>query len=269
MIKIVVAGASGRMGQTLIRMIAQDVRFQLHAALEAQGHSDLGKDAAELAGAGSLGVALSSDALEALKDAQAVVDFTVPAVSVNLADIAAQARIVHVIGTTGFSVDAETKIRAAARHAVIVKSGNMSMGVTLLAELTKQAARALPDFDIEIVEMHHRMKVDAPSGTALLLGTAAAQGRGVELSDKAVRGRDGNTGARKSGDIGFVSLRGGSVVGEHEIILAGEQERITLGHIAEDRSIFARGALNAAAWGQDKKPGLYAMADVLGFSDSK
>lgn len=269
MIDIVIAGAGGRMGQTLIRMIALDPRFQLHGALEAEGHPDLGKDAGELAGTSKLGVALSSDALEVLKDAQAVVDFTVPAVSVSLATIAAQARIVHVIGTTGFSVNDETKIAAAARHAVIVKSGNMSMGVTLLAELAKQAARALPDFDIEIVEMHHRMKVDAPSGTALLLGEAAAKGRGVDLDDKAVRGRDGNTGARQNGDIGFVALRGGTVVGEHQIILAGEHERITLGHVAEDRSIFARGALNAAAWGQGKKPGLYAMADVLGFSSSQ
>ena len=155
----------------------------------------------------------------------------------------AQARIVHVIGTTGFSPDDETKIRAAARHAVIVKSGNMSRGVAVLAALARQAAKALPDFDVEIVEMHHARKVDAPSGTALLLG--AASGRN---------------------DVGYASLRGGTVVGEHEVILAGPGERITLGHTAEDRMIFARGAIAAALWGQGRKPGLYAMADVLGLS---
>jgi len=143
----------------------------------------------------------------------------------------------------------------------------MSLGVNLLAALVKRAAAALPDFDVEIVEMHHAKKVDAPSGTALLLGAAAASGRGITLEDHAVRARDGHTGPRQHGDIGFASLRGGTVVGEHEVILAGAGERLTLSHTAEDRAIFARGALAAALWGQGKKPGLYAMADVLGLSD--
>ncbi|HUJ04209.1 MAG TPA: 4-hydroxy-tetrahydrodipicolinate reductase [Rhizomicrobium sp.] len=263
-IRVVIAGAGGRMGRTLIRAIAESEDFALTCALESKRHPDLGTDAGELAGAGALGVPLSSDALAAIADAQALVDFTAPAVSVELAALAAQARIVDVIGTTGCSPDDDEKIRAAARHAVIVKSGNMSLGVNLLAALVKQAAKALPDFDVEIVEMHHRMKVDAPSGTALLLGHAAADGRNISLKDKSVRARDGHTGARETGAIGFAALRGGTVVGEHRVILAGAHERVELTHVAEDRSIFASGALRAARWGQGKKPGLYSMADVLG-----
>jgi 4-hydroxy-tetrahydrodipicolinate reductase len=220
-----------------------------------------------LAGGQPLGVMLTDDPLPLLANAQALIDFTNPKVSVELAALSAQARIVHVIGTTGCSADDDAKIRASARHAVVVKSENMSLGVTLLAALVERAAKALPDYDIEIVEMHHRLKVDAPSGTALLLGQAAARGRDVALSDKSVRARDGITGVRNDGAIGFASLRGGTVVGEHEVILAGPQERIVLSHVAEDRAIFARGAVAAAIWGQGKKPGLYAMADVLGLSD--
>jgi 4-hydroxy-tetrahydrodipicolinate reductase len=261
-LRIVVAGAGGRMGQTLIRTIAQSPDMEIWGALEAKGHPDFGSDAGVLAGLPPLKVALTDDPLPVIANAQALIDFTIPKVSVELAALAAQARIIHVIGTTGFSTNDETKIRASARHAVIVKSGNMSLGVTLLAALVKQAAKALPDFDIEIVEMHHRLKVDAPSGTALLLGRAAAQGRGHALEEKSVHSHD--NGARKDGTIGFASLRGGTVVGEHEVVFAGAHERITLGHIAEDRTIFATGALAAARWGQGKKPGLYSMTDVLG-----
>ena len=266
-IRVVVAGASGRMGQTTIRAIAESNDCVLSGALEAPHHQDLGQDAGTLTGLKPSGVLLTDDPLPVVASAQALVDFTAPGVSVELAALAAQARIVHVIGTTGFNSDDEAKIRAAARHAVIVKSGNMSMGVNLLAALVKQATKALPDFDVEIVEMHHRMKVDAPSGTALLLGQAAAEGRGIALDGNMARGRDGNTGARKKDAIGFASLRGGTVVGEHDVILAGPDERIVLRHVAEDRMIFARGALAAVRWGQGKKPGLYAMADVLGLSD--
>jgi len=263
-IKIVVAGATGRMGQTLLRAIAESKDFALHAALERAGHPDLGNDAGTLAGLRPMGVALSDDPLMALKDAQALVDFTSPQYSVELAALSAQARIVHVLGTTGLSAGDDEKIRAAARHAVIVKSGNMSLGVNLLAAFAKQAAKTLPGFDIEIVEMHHRKKVDAPSGTAFLLGRAAAEGRNISLDNSAVKSRDGHTGAREEETIGFASLRGGTVVGEHDVIFAGEGERVVLRHVAEDRSIFATGALTAAKWGQGKKPGLYAMADVLG-----
>jgi len=266
-LRIVVAGAAGRMGKTVIRMIADASGCVVSGALEVPGKPDLGADAGTLAGVQSLGVPITDDPLPLIAKAEAVIDFTNPKTSVQLAALCAQARIVHVIGTTGCTTDDDAKIRAAGRHAVVVKSGNMSLGVTLLAALVERAARALPDYDIEIVEMHHRLKVDAPSGTALLLGQAAARGRDVPLSDKSVRARDGITGVRNDGAIGFASLRGGTVVGEHEVILAGPQERIVLSHVAEDRAIFARGAIAAAKWGQGKKPGLYAIADVLGLSD--
>ncbi|HVZ67997.1 MAG TPA: 4-hydroxy-tetrahydrodipicolinate reductase [Rhizomicrobium sp.] len=266
-IRVVVAGAGGRMGKTLVKMIAESGDLKLEGALEAHGHPDLGADAGTLAGVKPLGIPITEDALPVIAKADAIVDFTTPKVSVELAGLAAQARIVDVIGTTGCSADDDAKIRAAARHAVIVKSGNMSLGVNLLAALVKKTAKALPGFDIEIVEMHHRMKVDAPSGTALLLGQAAAAGSNVSLEEKAVRARDGHTGARERGAIGFAALRGGTVVGEHDVIFAGEHERIVFKHVAEDRSIFATGALAAMRWGQGKKPGLYTMTDVLGLSD--
>jgi len=266
-IRIVVAGAAGRMGRTLVRLITETEGCAVCGALEAKGHSDLGRDAGALAGLEPLGVELTDDPPLVIANAQAIVDFTTPEASVELAGLAAQARIVDVIGTTGLSADDETRIRAAARHAVIVKSSNMSKGVAVLAALVKRAAKALPDFDVEIVELHHNKKVDAPSGTALMLGEAAAAGRGIKLSEHAVKGRDGITGARAAGAIGFASLRGGTVVGEHEVILAGNGERVVLRHVAEDRAILARGAIAAAMWGQGKKEGIYAMADVLGLSD--
>jgi 4-hydroxy-tetrahydrodipicolinate reductase len=263
-LKIVVTGASGRMGRTLIREITQGAGIELCGALEMEGHPNLGMDSGTLSGMQPNGIHLTADPLTLLAHAQAVVDFTTPMVSTMIAELAAQARIVHVIGTTGFDDKQEARIKAAARHAVIVKSGNMSMGVNLLAALVERAAKSLPDYDIEVLEMHHRNKVDAPSGTALLLGEAAAKGREVALNKHAVRSRDGHTGARNDGDIGFATLRGGTVVGEHSVILAGIGERITLSHSAEDRTIFAHGALTAAKWGHGKKPGLYAMTDVLG-----
>ena len=260
-VRIVVAGASGRMGRALVHAIAESDACVLAGALEAKGHRDLGRDAGTLAGLEPLGVLLTS---ELGTKADALIDFTAPKVSVELAGLAAREHIVHVIGTTGCSEDDDAKIASAAQRTIIVKSGNMSLGVTLLAALVKSAAKALPDFDLEIVEMHHAKKVDAPSGTALLLGEAAAAGRGVALSEYMTRARDGHTGARKQGSIGFASLRGGTVVGEHEVILAGAGERVVLSHIAEDRAIFAQGALRAALWGQGKPPGLYTMTDVLG-----
>jgi len=262
---LVVVGAAGRMGQTLIRVIQETQGVRVAGALEREGSPMLGRDAGELAGVGHLGVAVSDDPLPVFARADGVLDFSVPAASVAYSGYAAQARIVHVIGTTGIGPDDEARIAAAARHATIVKSGNMSLGVNLLAVLVEQAARALPvDFDIEILEMHHRHKVDAPSGTALLLGEAAAEGRGVGLEQSSVRVRDGHTGARPEGAIGFATLRGGSVVGDHSVIFAGPGERVVVSHNAEDRSIFARGAVRAALWARDRKPGLYSMRDVLG-----
>ncbi|BCG69644.1 4-hydroxy-tetrahydrodipicolinate reductase [Mesorhizobium sp. 113-1-2] len=265
---LVVVGAAGRMGQTLIRAIHTIPGARVIGAVERADSPHLGKDAGELAGIGIINVPISDDPLPVFAKADGVLDFTTPASSVEFAGYAAQARIVHVIGTTGCSADDNAKIAAAARHATIVKSGNMSLGVNLLAVLVEQAARALDadDFDIEILEMHHKHKVDAPSGTALLLGEAAAAGRGIALAGNDVRSRDGHTGVRKQGTIGFATLRGGSVVGDHSVILAGTGERITLSHHAEDRAIFARGAVKAALWARGKKPGLYSMRDVLGLS---
>lgn len=265
---LVVVGAAGRMGQTLIRAIHTIPGARVIGAVERADSPHLGKDAGELAGIGIINVPISDDPLPVFAKADGVLDFTTPGSSVEFAGYAAQARIVHVIGTTGCSSDDNARIAAAARHATIVKSGNMSLGVNLLAVLVEQAARALDadDFDIEILEMHHKHKVDAPSGTALLLGEAAAAGRGISLAGNDVRARDGHTGVRKSGSIGFATLRGGSVVGDHSVILAGTGERITLSHHAEDRAIFARGAVKAALWARGKKPGLYSMRDVLGLS---
>jgi 4-hydroxy-tetrahydrodipicolinate reductase len=268
--KLVVVGAAGRMGQTLIRLIHETSGVELHAAVERDSSPFIGRDAGELSGLGPIGIEVTSDALAAFVHADGVIDFTSPKSSVEFATLAAQARIVHVIGTTGCSSEDEAKFDAAARHARVVKSGNMSLGVNLLGVLTKQAARALDgkNWDIEILEMHHKHKVDAPSGTALLLGEAAAQGRDIDLSANSVRVRDGHTGARETGTIGFATLRGGSVVGDHSVIFAGEGEQVTLTHHAADRSIFARGAISAALWARDQKPGLYSMLDVLGLADA-
>ena len=262
---IVITGASGRMGQMLVRAVLASDAARLVGCVERAGNPWVGRDIGECLGGQSVGVLVTDDALEAFAKAQAVIDFTTPAATVEFAALAAQARAVHVIGTTGLEADHLTKISAAARHAVIVRAGNMSLGVNLLVQLTKKIAAALDeDWDIEVVEAHHRMKVDAPSGTALMLGEAAAEGRGVALSDVADRVRDGVTGARKRGDIGFAVIRGGDVVGEHDVIFAAEGERVVLRHLASDRRIFARGALKAALWGQGQAPGEYDMMDVLG-----
>lgn len=265
--KLVVTGASGRMGRSVIRALSETDGLVLAGALEHEGSPHLGKDAGELAGVGALGVAISADSLPLIADADGIVDFSLPQATVAYAGYAAQARIAHVIGTTGCSSEDDAAIAAAARHATIVKSGNMSLGVNLLSVLVEQAAKSLPaEFDIEVLEMHHRHKVDAPSGTALLLGEAAAAGRDIALADNSVRSRDGHTGPRREGTIGFATLRGGSVVGEHSVYLSGPSETLILTHKAEDRAIFANGALKAALWARGRKPGLYSMRDVLGLS---
>jgi 4-hydroxy-tetrahydrodipicolinate reductase len=262
---IVVTGASGRMGQMLMRTILDSDKCKLVGAVERKGHDWVGRDVGECMGGTAVGVVVSDDPLETFLHAQAVIDFTAPAATVEFAAIAAQARIVHVIGTTGMTDADLAKVAAAARHATVVRAGNMSLGVNLLVQLTKQVAAALDeDFDIEIIEAHHNKKVDAPSGTALMLGEAAAEGRGVSLEAASDRGRDGITGARKQGDIGFSAIRGGDIVGEHDVLFAAAGERIVLRHLATDRAIFARGAVKAALWGQGQKPGEYDMMDVLG-----
>lgn len=263
--RLIVVGAAGRMGRTLVRVIDETPGVTLAGAIERGGAPEVGEDSGVLAGLKANGIPVVDDPVPVFAKADGVLDFTVPAATLGFAELAAQARIVHVIGTTGLSADDDSKIAAAARHAVVIKSGNMSLGVNLLAALVRQAAKALDaDFDIEVLEMHHRHKVDAPSGTALMLGRAAAEGRGIDLSQHAVRVRDGHTGGRNRGAIGFATLRGGSVIGEHSVIFAGEGETIELTHKASDRALFARGAVKAALWGRDRKPGLYAMSDVLG-----
>jgi 4-hydroxy-tetrahydrodipicolinate reductase len=263
--KLVVAGAGGRMGRELIRAISATDGVELAGATEAPGSAHLGADAATLAGLPPSGVAITDDMLRLMPTAEGILDFTSPAATCAHAALAAQARIVHVIGTTGLGPDDEAKIAAAARHATIVKAGNMSLGVNLLAALVRKVAAALDaDFDIEIVEMHHRHKVDAPSGTALMLGRAAAEGRGIDFDGHRIPAREGQTGPRRRGDIGFAALRGGMVVGEHQAIFAADSERVVLSHIASDRGIFATGAVKAALWAHGKQPGLYSMTDVLG-----
>lgn len=264
---IVVTGASGRMGQMLIRSIMESSAARLAGAVERPGHDWVGQDIGAAMGGQPVGVTVVDDPLEAFAKAHAVVDFTAPAATVEFAALAAQARCVHVIGTTGMTEDDLKKIGTAARHAVIVRAGNMSLGVNLLVQLTRQVAAALDeDFDIEVIESHHNQKVDAPSGTALMLGQAAADGRGVSLETVSDRGRDGITGKRERGHIGFHAIRGGDIVGEHDVMFAAAGERIILRHVASDRALFARGALKAALWGQGRKPGEYDMLDVLGLN---
>lgn len=269
-LKIAVAGAGGRMGAAIIRAASTTAGLSVCAAFDRSGSAAIGRDAGALAGIEPLGVAVVDDTEAALGAAEAIIDFTAPAASVALARAAARHGLAHVIGTTGFGAEDEAAIAAAAAAgARIVKSGNYSLGVNVLLGLVRQAAAALPGYDIEILEMHHNRKVDAPSGTALMLGAAAAAGRGIDLSGHSVRVRDGHTGPREAGSIGFATLRGGTVIGDHTVILAGERERIELTHRAEDRAMFANGAVRAALWARDQRPGLYSMADVLGFTNQE
>lgn len=265
MIRLVVMGASGRMGQMLVQQVDDSDLATLSAVIERSGHNWIGQDLGRMMGSAERGLMVSDDVDATLAQSDAIIDFTTPAVSVALAAKAARAGVAHVIGTTGFSDADLAAIAEAGKTGRIVRAGNMSLGVNLLVTLTRQVAAALgTEYDIEIVEAHHRHKVDAPSGTALMLGDAAAAGRGVTLADVADRGRDGMTGARTEGAIGFHALRGGDYIGEHDVIFAGEGERIVLRHVASDRSLFARGALRAALWLQAQGPGEYTMIDVLG-----
>lgn len=265
---IVIAGGSGRMGQMLIKSVLASDACKLVGVMERTGHDWVGQDVGVAMSGAAVGVVVSDDVTATLNGAQAVIDFTAPIATIALAKLAAEARVVHVIGTTGMSDDDIAALEVTAQNGVIIRAGNMSLGVNLLTLLTRKVAAALDeDFDIEIIEAHHHHKVDAPSGTALMLGEAAAEGRGVDLKDVSESGRDGITGARKRGDIGFSAIRGGDIVGEHDVLFAAAGERIKLTHIATDRAIFARGALKAALWGQGKPAGAYNMLDVLGLSE--
>ncbi|MEM6371475.1 MAG: 4-hydroxy-tetrahydrodipicolinate reductase [Pseudomonadota bacterium] len=262
---IVIAGASGRMGQMLIRTVMDSRTWHLAGALERPGHDWIGQDVGVAMGGQAIGAKVWDDPLEPMAKARAVIDFTAPEATIALSHTAAQARAAHIIGTTGMTDAQIAQLEPASRHCAIVRAGNMSLGVNLLVQLTKQVAAALDeDFDIEVIEAHHHHKVDAPSGTALMLGEAAADGRGVALSDVRDAGRDGITGARRKGDIGFSAIRGGDIVGEHDVLFAGPGERIVLRHMATDRALFAKGALKAALWALDRAPGQYDMLDVLG-----
>lgn len=268
--RVAITGASGRMGQTLISLVNADDRLKLTGAIERAGHDWIGRDVGEAMGGSALGVTVTDYAKAAMAEADAVIDFTAPAATIQFAEQAAEAGIVHVIGTTGMTEDEIAALAPFTAKATIIRAGNMSLGVNLLTQLTKRVAAALDDdYDIEVIEAHHNQKVDAPSGTALMLGEAAAEGRGVKLSDVSDRARDGITGARRKGDIGFTAIRGGDIIGEHDVMFAAAGERIILRHVASDRTVFARGALKAALWGQGKPPGHYDMLDVLGLSDGE
>ena len=264
-LKIGVVGCAGRMGQALIRQIHETEGCTLAGGTERTGSPALGRDPGELAGIGATGLTIGDDAAALFAQADAVLDFTSPDVSLAHAAMAADHGVIHIIGTTGLGAEHDSAIAAAAQHTAIVCDGNMSLGVNLLTVLTRKVAALLDeDFDVEVLEMHHRHKVDAPSGTALMLGKAAAAGRKVDHDAMADRGRDGITGARQRGHIGYAVLRGGNVVGEHSVIFAADNERIELTHKASDRTIFARGAVKAARWAKGRPPGLYSMIDVLG-----
>ena len=264
---VVITGVSGRMGRMLVHEVAASETLRVSGAIERSGHDWVGRDLGAAMGGAETGVIVTDDAEAAFADAAAVIDFTAPEATIAFGRLAAARGLVHVIGTTGFTEDQIASLEEVSKGAVQVRAGNMSLGVNLLTVLTRQVAAALyADFDIEVVAAHHNRKVDAPSGTALMLGEAAAEGRGVALADVSDRGRDGITGARKRGDIGFSAIRGGDIVGEHDVIFAGAGERIVLRHIASDRSLFAKGALKAVRWGQGQAPGFYDMLDVLGLN---
>lgn len=263
--KIGVVGAAGRMGGAVIRQVTETAGGRITAASEIHGSDAVGRDAGELAGIGSLGVEVIDDAVAMFDSVDAVIEFSIPESTTVHAQRAADAGCIHIIGTTGLDSDQENLLRQAGAKTPIVYAPNMSLAVNILFALTRQVAGMLDeDFDIEIVEMHHRYKVDAPSGTALGLGRAAAAGRGVSLDEVGVLSREGQTGERKRGDIGFATLRGGDVTGDHTVVFAADGERLELTHKSTSRQIFARGAVRAALWARDQKPGLYTMFDVLG-----
>ncbi len=261
--KVVIAGTSGRMGHAMLEGVLADTNLQLHAALDRADSPQIGQDAGAHLGKNT-GVKITSDIAAALKNADVLVDFTRPEASLAYLEACKKADVKHVIGTTGFTVEQKAKIAAASKDIAIVFTPNMSVGVTLLLDLVEQAAKVLNDgYDIEVVEMHHRHKVDAPSGTALRLGEAAAQGLGQNLNDCAIYAREGVTGEREAGKIGFATLRGGDVVGDHTVVFAGIGERVEITHKASSRATFALGALRAAKFLQSKSTGLFDMRDVL------
>jgi len=268
MVQLAVFGATGRMGQSLLRLITQANDLQLAGALTEAGDSALGQDACEAAGLPACGILLTDDPGQALNGANVAIDFTLPAAASANAAACTVARVPLVMGTTGLDGAGEVALQSASTQIAVLYGRNMSLGVTLLTELVRLASGALgEEYDIEILEAHHRHKVDAPSGTALQLGEAAAAGRQRPMDEVAVYARHGQTGPRERGTIGFASLRGGSLAGDHSVLLAADEEVIQLSHHAVNRDVFARGALQAARWLAGQGPGLYGMREVLGLSD--
>jgi len=265
--KVAIMGASGRMGQMLMRQVAKTDGASLAGAAASASSKLAGRDAGEAAGIEHAGVAIVTDAAAAIAGADVAIDFTIPAATVAHAALCAAKGVAMVIGTTGLGPEQAGKIEAAARSVPIVWAANMSLGVNILQALVEQTARLLdPAYDIDILEMHHRHKIDAPSGTALALGRNAAAGRQVKLEEVWRKSRDGHTGARPAGEIGFATLRGGDEVGFHTVMFAGTGERLELTHRAFSREIYAHGAMTAARWTMGRKPGLYSMKDVLGLA---
>ncbi|MDP4795963.1 MAG: 4-hydroxy-tetrahydrodipicolinate reductase [Rhodospirillales bacterium] len=264
--KIGIVGCGGRMGRMLVQAVHQTPGAELAGGSESKQSEFLGQDPALLAGLKASGLKITDDSRALFEASDCVVDFTVPAATEMHAKLALETGTALVPGTTGLSADQQAVIVKASKSVAIVQAANYSIGVNLLLGLTEQVAGVLgEEFDIEVLEMHHRHKIDAPSGTALALGKAAAAGRGVNLDEVSDRVRDGHTGARTVGNIGFATLRGGMVVGDHTVIFASDDERIEITHRAADRGLFAKGAIRAAMWTAGKAPGLYSMRDVLGF----
>lgn len=264
-IRIGVVGAAGRMGQMLVREIAATSGAAFGGGTESPASPNIGRDAGEVAGLGALQAKIGADPAALFAACDAVIDFTAPAATIAHAALAADKRKVIVIGTTGITAEHQKAIDAAAKSTAVVQSTNYSLGVNLAFALVEEAARRLgPDYDVEIFEAHHKHKVDAPSGTALSLGRAAAKGRGLDFAKDTVRSRDGHTGARPAGPIGFSVARGGSEIGEHTVMFMGDGERFEIVHRAQGRQVYAKGAVRAAMWAQGRPPGLYSMRDVLG-----
>jgi 4-hydroxy-tetrahydrodipicolinate reductase len=266
-IRVGIAGCAGRMGQMLLKLLVTAPGVLVVGGTERKGSHVLGRDLGALAGGEPLGIIIGDNAEPLFEHADVVVDFTSPSATAQHATLAAKTGTAHVIGTTGLDNDQMAAISRAAQRVPIVLAANMSLGVNLIEQVVEEVSRILDtDWDIEVIEMHHRHKVDAPSGTALSLGEAAARGRGVQLRRVSRRGRDGQVGPRVKGEIGFSAIRGGDVVGDHTVIFAADGERIEVTHKASSREIFGRGAVKAVLWAAGKRAGLYSMKDVLGFN---
>jgi len=264
--KIGIVGATGRMGQMLVKEVLSHANQCELSGVTARAVSKyVGQDIGEVCGMGTIGTQITDKGLEVIKSSDAIIDFTSPEASIEHAKICAQRGVIHIIGTTGLNKDQEHELQKIASQTPIIYAPNMSVGVNLLLSLVEQAAQKLSDeYDIEIFEAHHKHKVDAPSGTALALGQAAANGRNIKLPNVAITAREGITGERETGQIGFSVMRGGDIAGEHTVYFATEGERLELSHRASNRNIFAKGAIKAALWAKDQPPGLYTMKDVLG-----